>query len=316
MRNVRRFFRLDITVPAVIKLADKDEMVRLVLPELTGGLWQKNEDAFARSMVDCHQALSSEHDAAGRIVIDLSLRVQLLVDSILCLVQGFSAEDSIENYALNRKKVALTSHLKSGNGVAADMLRAFNEKVEFYFSLVDLAFSKRYAEFLLAIEHSRFSFDAYLDDLQLKAAGGSVLAQCLVDMNNQLGRHVAFLVKFRQEAIYIVDQTAWPLRKLNLSAGGVGFLSQDPYPKFARLKIDFRLGHGAHEMVFNMAGNIVSSRHVSENEYYTAVEFTNASEAIQQQIIMYLQDEELNQTIAMLKKLKHEVADVNLDQVM
>lgn len=39
VRNVRRYFRLDVQVPAVVKLADKDEVIRMVLPELAGGAW-------------------------------------------------------------------------------------------------------------------------------------------------------------------------------------------------------------------------------------------------------------------------------------
>jgi hypothetical protein len=37
---------------------------------------------------------------------------------------------------------------------------------------------------------------------------------------------------------------------------------------------------------------------VNDKEHYIAVEFTNATEAIQNQLILFIQNEELNQLIA------------------
>jgi hypothetical protein len=299
MRNVRRHFRLDVVVPAVIKLADKDHVVRLVLPELSGGVWERNEVAADRAQVHLNDLLLKENEAAGKVTVDLFARIQLLAESILCLVQGYNLRDKIPNYKTRRHTVALVTYLKTGSATV-DMLRALNDKIEFYFSVVEMASEKKYDAFLEATKSATFAFDAYLSGLEAKSSG-SLLAQCVLALHHKLARHIVFVDKFRQEAIYLVDKTAWPLRKLNLSAGGVGFLSQDPYPKFARLSIDFRLGSGSYEKTFNMTGNIVSSRALSDNEHYIAVEFTNATEAIQQQIIMYLQNEELNQVIAMLQ---------------
>lgn len=300
MRNVRRHFRLDVVVPAVIKLADKDQVVRLVLPELSGGVWEKNETASDRTQAHLNHLLLAENEVAGKVVVDLHTRIQLLAESILCLAQGFNLRESIANYKTRRHTVALVTYLKTGSATV-DMLRALNEKIEFYFSVVEMAAEKNYDAFLEATKSATFLFDAHLPGLEAKASA-SLLAQSVLGLHHKLARHVTFVDKFRQEAIYLVDETAWPLRKLNLSAGGVGFLSQDPYPKFARLSIDFRLGRGAYEQTFNMAGNIVSSRSLSDNEHYIAVEFTNATEAIQQQIIMHLQNEELNQVIALLQE--------------
>jgi hypothetical protein len=145
-----------------------------------------------------------------------------------------------------------------------------------------------------------FSFDALLVGLAQKSSAGAVLAKAVLSLHAKLERHVDFLHKFRQEAQYMVNKDSWPIRKLNISAGGAGFLSAHPYPKFARLVIHFRLG--PKQEIFNMTGNIVSSRSLSDGEHYIAVEFTNANESVQNRMIVLLQNEELNQVMAYLHK--------------
>lgn len=295
MRNVRRHFRLDVVIPAVIKLADQNEVIRLVVPELANGQWQSSEAVYDQQLMQLNQALLAENELAGKVIGDLLLRVNLLCEAIMLLVQGRSVYENIEFYKTRRGKTPLAMQLKPGNATS-DMLRAFNAKLDFYFDVVDKAIHKEYADYLQALTHSEFAFDEKLADLSEKAVKGSLLAKLALQMDEKLRRHVLFLIKFRQEVSYLVDKNAWPLRQLNLSAGGVGFISHDPYPKFARLLIDFRFP-GVDKEVFNMTGNIVNSRPVPEG-YYIAVEFTNASEAIQHRIILLLQNEELNQLIA------------------
>ena len=297
MRNVRRHFRLDVVIPAVIKLADQNEVVRLVVPELASGQWQSSESRYEEQLTKLSQALLAENELAGKVIGDLVLRVNLLCDAIILLVRGHSVYEGIELYKTRRGKIPLAMQLKPGSATA-DLLRAFNAKLDFYFDLCDKAINKCYADYLQAIAHSEFAYDEKITDLTSKAVGGSLLAKCVLQMDEKLTRHVNFLVRFRQEVSYLVDKNAWPLRQLNLSAGGVGFVSHDPYPKFARLNIDFRFPTplGKAE-VFNMTGNIVNSRPIPEG-YYIAVEFTNATEALQHKIILLLQNEELNQLIA------------------
>lgn len=296
MRNVRRHFRLDVVVPAVIKLADQNEAVRLVVPELASGQWQRTEATYDEQLNRAGQALLAENELAGKVIGDLILRVNLLCDAIVLLVQGHSVYEGIELYKSRRGKTPLAMQLKSGSATA-DILQSFNAKLDFYFDVIDKAIHKSYADYLQALAHSEFLFDDKLSELAEKARHGSLLAKSVLQMDEKLTRHLPFLIKFRQEVSYLVDKNAWPMRQLNLSAGGVGFVSRDPYPKFARLQIDFRFLTPGKAEVFNMAGNIVNSRPVPEG-YYIAVEFTNASEAMQHKIILLLQNEELNQLIA------------------
>jgi len=299
VRNVRRYFRLDVLVPAVIKLADKDEIVRVVLPELAGGAWNESEASFDKESQRVIDKLAQENETAGKILRDLQSRLLMLSESIIWLVQGVSPQERIENYAPRRAMAALVTHLKAGS-FTVDMLRALNEKIEFYFSVVDAAANKNYPAFLDMMKSVEFSFDSLLSGLTEKSSTGGVLAHAVLSLHAKLERHVDFLLKFRQEAQHMVNKDSWPIRKLNVSAGGVGFLSAHPYPKFARLVINFRLG--AKLETFNMTGNIVSSRTLSENEHYIAIEFTNATENVQNRLIVLLQNEELNQVMAYLHK--------------
>lgn len=299
MRNVRRYFRLDVLVPAVIKLADKDEVVRMVLPELAGGAWHANEAIVDKEVQQMVVRVGQENDTAGKVLRDLVGRLGILADAILLLVQGDQPQERIENYMPRRNMAALITHLKAGN-YTVDMLRALNEKIEFYFSAVDTAANKNYPAFLDMMSAVEFTFGNFVSDLKAKASKGSVLAQAVLSLNDKLDRHIGFLMRFRQEAHYMVNKDSWPVRKLNLSAGGLGFLSTHPYPKFARLVINFRIG--SKEEAFYMTGNIVSSRALSDNEHYIAIEFTNANEALQNRLIILLQNEELNQVMAYLHK--------------
>lgn len=296
MRNVRRHFRLDVTVPAVIKLADKNEVIRLVVPELASGAWQRQEATFDEALRHCEQALVAENELAGRVIKDLAARTQLLCEAIILLVQGISVYDRIEMYKTRRHRTPLAMQLKTGS-VTADILRAYNEQLDGYFTIVDKGIHQEYSSYLQQLDTAEFQFNHYLPSLQQKVAQGGLLAKCVVTMHDQLIRHVNFLVRFRQEVGYWVDPSQWPMRRLNLSAGGVGFMSHDAYPKFARLTIDFRCPYSGCVDDFHMTGNIVSSREIPEG-YYIAVEFTNASEEVQQRIIRFLQNEELNQLIA------------------
>lgn len=299
MRNVRRYFRLDVLVPAVIKLADKDETVRMVLPELAGGVWYDQEVIFDKESLRLVDRLGQENETAGKVLSDLFNRLAMLAEAILILVQGNQPQEKIENYSPRRNMAALITHLKSGN-YTVDMLKSLNEKIEFYYSVVDAAAQKNYPAFLDMMKSVEFAFDGLLPTLIEKSSNGALLALAVISIHSKLERHVGFLHKFRQEAQYMVNKDSWPVRKLNLSAGGLGFLSTHPYPKFARLVINFRIG-SKHE-VFNMMGNIVSSRALSDNEHYIAIEFTNAAEVVQNRLIVLLQNEELNQVMAYLHK--------------
>lgn len=294
MRNVRRHFRLDVVIPAVIKLADQNEVVRLVVPELANGQWQSTEASYDQQQTQLNQALSAENELAAKVIGDLVSRVNLLCEAIILLVQGHSVYEGIELYKTRRGKIPLAMQLKPGSATA-DLLRSFNAKLDFFFEVIDKAVHKSYADYLQSLAHYEFAFD--VAELAEKAVHGSLLAKSVLHMNEKLARHVSFLAKFRQEVSYLVDQNAWPSRQLNLSAGGIGFVSQVAYPKFARLHIDFCFPTAGKAEVFNMTGNIVNSRSVPEG-YYVAVEFTNASEATQHKIILLLQNEELNQLIA------------------
>jgi hypothetical protein len=299
VRNVRRYFRLDVLVPAVIKLADKDEVVRVVLPELAGGAWTESEMRFDIDSRRVIEKLAQENETAGKILRDLQSRLDMLAEAIIWLVQGDFPQERIENYVPRRAMAALVMHLKAGS-FTVDMLRALNEKIEFYFSVVDVAANKNYAAFLDMMKSVEFVFDSLLVGLAEKSSSGAVLAKAVLSLHAKLERHVDFLHKFRQEAQYMVNKDSWPVRKLNVSAGGVGFLSAHPYPKFARLVINFRLGPKLE--TFNMTGNIVSSRTLSDGEHYIAVEFTNAIESVQSRMIILLQNEELNQVMSYLHK--------------
>jgi hypothetical protein len=299
VRNVRRYFRLDVLVPAVIKLADKDEVVRIVLPELAGGVWADRETAHDKDTHRLIEKLAQENETAGKVLRDLQSRLALLSEAIIWLVQGSLPQERIENYLPRRALAALATHLKPGS-FTVDMLRGLNEKIEFYLSVVDAAANKNYPAFLDMMKSVEFSFDALLAGLAQKSSAGAVLAQGVLALHTKLERHVDFLHKFRQEAQYMVNKDSWPIRKLNISAGGAGFLSAHPYPKFARLVIHFRLG--PKQETFNMTGNIVSSRTLSDGEHYIAVEFTNANESVQNRMIVLLQNEELNQVMAYLHK--------------
>lgn len=296
MRNVRRHFRLDVVIPAVIKLADQNEVIRLVVPELANGQWQQLEHGYDQRLQAFSKSLLAENELAGKVIGDLVLRVDLLCEAIVHLVQGHAIYEKIEFYKTRRGKTPLAMQLKPGSATA-DLLRSFNEKLDFYFDLIDKALAKDYADYLQALSHAQFSFDAQLQALQEKVAHGSLLATSVFAMHEKLDRHIPFLIKYQQEVSYLVDKNVWPLRQLNLSAGGVGFISHDPYPKFARLTIDFRFPIEQFNNAFNMTGNIVSSRPVPEG-HYIAVEFTNATEAVQHKLILLLQNEELNQLIA------------------
>jgi len=295
MRNVRRHFRLDVAVPAVIKLADQNKLIRLVVPELANGLWQKSELPHDQSLHSFSQSLLIENELAGKVIGDLVLRVNLVCEAIIHLVQGHMVYDQIEFYKVRRDKATLAMQLKPGSATA-DLLRAFNEKLDVYLNLIDKALVKDYADFMQALTNPFFSFDAMLEGLQEKVSHGSLLATSVLSMNDKLERHLPFLMHYRQEVSYLIDKNAWPVRQLNLSAGGVGFISQEPFPKFARLTIDFRFPVEHFVNLFNMTGNIVNSWSVPEG-FYNSVEFTNASEAIQHKLILLLQNEELNQLI-------------------
>jgi hypothetical protein len=295
MRNVRRYFRLDLELPAVIKLADQNQIVRIIIPELSGDHWEKEEQGYNTSIQQHLQHLIQENEVAGKVVADLFSRIKLLAEAIIWLVQGASPEEKITNYSARRRVVALATHLKSGSAIG-DLLKALNDKIEFYLSAVDAAGQRNYQAFLGMMKFAEFAFDHYLEGLNKKAMGDPILATVLLELDAKLARYLNFLRKYQQEAEYFINPDKWSLRKLNLSAGGVSFLSQDPYPKFARLIIQFRIG--PQQKQFDMTGNIVSSRTVNNKERYIAVEFTNATEAIQNQLILFIQNEELNQLIA------------------
>jgi hypothetical protein len=294
VRNVRRYFRLDVQVPAVVKLADKDEVIRMVLPELAGGVWHHSELVLDKKTEQLVDRVGKDNETAGKILRDLQQRSVMLAEAILWLVQGEQPQDKITNYVHRRNIAALVTHLKAGS-YTVDMFRAFNEKIEFYFSVVDAAANKNYLAFLDMMKAVEFSFAVFVPDLIKKADTNLVLAQAILSLHNKLERHVDFLNKFRQEASYMVNKDSWPIRKVNLSAGGFGFLSTHPYPKFARLVINFRIGE--KQEAFHMTGNIVSSRTLSDGEHHIAIEFTNATEEIQNRLIILLQNEELNQVM-------------------
>lgn len=313
MRNVRRHFRLDVELPAVIKLAENDQKVSLVVPELTSGHWQIAEVAHDQRLKSYSQSLMFENELAGRVIGDLVLRVGLLCEAITYVVQGYCVYDHIDFYKTRRGKSPMAMQLKPGS-VTSDLLRSFNQKLELYFTVIDKIIQRDYRAVLLILDHEGFDFDQRLIALHEKVRQGSLLATSVAALNEKIERHLPFIERYKQEILYMTDKNSWPTRMLNLSAGGVGFVASEPYPKFARLKIDFRFMVEGYDATFNMAGNIVSSRPIRSG-YYVAVEFTNATEVMQRRLIMFLQYEELRQLVEWQshKQESHHFNDIYMD---
>lgn len=297
MRNMRRYFRLNVSVPAVIKFADENEVIRLLVPEVDSGHWDEKESSYDRELDILLSSLIEKNKLIGQVVSELLNRTNLICHAILLLAQGKSVYDEIERYKTYRGKTTLTDKLEKTTTLMR-ILDGFNRKLSFYFSLLDLALDKQHSEYISNLEDNDILFDReHLSWLEQKAAEGNLFARFLVSLNDKLTRHLFFLEQYRQEISCLLDKNSWPEVQLNLSAGGVGFVSLGPYPKFARLIVEFKTVINEQEKFFHMHGNIVSIAEQSEG-YYVSVEFTDALEPVQLAIIEFLQYEETNQLIA------------------
>lgn len=302
MKNVRRHFRLDVDMPVVIRLADQqDEVVRIVIPELSGGQWQRSEKELDQQMSATIQRLAMDNATAEKVLVDMVARLQLLCEGILVMVQGGSPEREVPHYLTRRRVPALVTQLK-GQGSTVVMLQALNEKFEFHLAAIDAAAKGKYEAFLDMMKSVKFRFDALIAGLQAKASEGAVLARAVLALHEKLLRHLPFLEQYRQQVRFVVDENSWPKRQINISAGGYGFVAKQSYPKFARLLILFQLGPAQEE--FRLTGRIVNTRPLNSGDNFIAVEFDAITPAQQERLIQLVQNEELVQAIAYLQSQK------------
>lgn len=301
MRNVRRHLRLNMVVPTVIRLAEKGSVISIPVEELNDPAWRQkalNLDNETKLKLD---RLALENQVAAKVLFDLMQRLSVITQGVACIVQGLIADDfTVPQYQHFRNTPALATHLKP-SGVTSLLLRAFNEKLVFYFELIDMASHQHYAKFYELTKQVAFDFDDLMQKVMAKPTGENLLADVLLLLEDKLKLYVALVARFKQEVEYLLDPNSWPLRPVNLSQGGIGFTSTEAYPKFARLIIQLRMGRSKFPHKFDLTGNIVSVRPVGEHSYI-AVEFTNLTEKQQTLLEDYIQLEELDQAIEYLNK--------------
>lgn len=308
MRNARRHFRLNMTAPAFVQLSRRHQRLRVLSPELVDIAWRRAQASADKEVLILIQRLFVDNEVAGRVMLDLFSRIKLFSDAAALLVQGRSAHEEIEKYKTRKGKSSLAVRLEI-DGIAIDLFRALNDKVSHFFRLIDMALEQRFEVYIATYQQASFVFDSALAELDRKSRVGNLLASVFIMLNNRLHAYVAFLKRYYALLQQISNPEAWLAQRLNMSIGGVSFVSPLAYPKFERLVFHVNC-YLQQEHVFAIKGKIVSSREV-EQGYIIYVQFTDLEAAEQQLLGHYLQKAELVQVMQwQAQRHKHDLFDL------
>jgi hypothetical protein len=296
--NVRRFFRYDVEIPIYI------ETVNAFHNELA----QLRESVFPQSEVARLEAIDEELNQkldavfqrkpeAIHVFLSLNKRLDFihwLLDHLVELQDPRKESDYKYRLKMDQRHQPPTSKKETKLlPLMQNFYYQIDEIVHELLSVVEKSYEGKIFTYI-PTPRPTFEHTKYVHNLEELADNGTLPAQILVLLIEKYNLLVGVLNRLKERYRKISDSQLWPVRKVNLSAGGVSFISETPYERFARFHVFMQLD----ETLLICEGRMVVMRPAEEGRYLVGLEFEFLPFEKQQAITRFIQYHELKEAQA------------------
>ncbi|MBO1923907.1 PilZ domain-containing protein [Thiomicrorhabdus sp. 6S3-12] len=299
MGNGRRFFRFD--VPIHIYLQRESSEWKQTLQQLKGPQSTALQRKIESLNITVDQLLE-ELSTRGAPLYPLFSSINHRLNYFFWLLQQlldqqnprahaeykYRARDDLKYLPPEVKKDSPTSHLVAGlYAELEEELSSLKESIEH--SLDEGLFIFPQAE------REDFDVHFYVSNLEQLVAQGmtaAVVLDALIRKYNQLN---ALYNLLKRAYAPISHPEQWPKRMINLSSGGLGFVSANPFKVLEQVNVFMEL-----DRVVMVKGKVLYSRKIRSTEgeqFRTAIEFIMPSSRTQLDIDRFLQHQEVRQAM-------------------
>lgn len=296
LKNVRRYFRYDVDIYYQILKVEGDAVVD---PRLTAAL---TSDALLpltlnkKALRDQLYRLEKGHSKLLPVLEGFARRLEFYE----WLLHGFAKGKNPRyepDFAMKLKVYKGLAAFQSTPGLKiSKLLDALNESLTSgiltLLKIIQTAMSDRV--FLFPTQPVKtLNPNQYVTNLEALSQKGILPLQTLetlvenLNIQNQL---LNLLIEVNQP---ISDLTNWKKQPVNLSAGGLAFISQEPYEKFTVLDCLFML----NQKMILIRGKVVNQFEMRKGNFKVMVDFQMPEESLRKQIKDFLQAEEVAEAL-------------------
>ena len=300
MANMRRFLRYDVEIPIFLEKLDR-EGLPVGLSDQT--FLPQNERFYLEGL---RQELESTIDELGRqspksvyILYQLVRALDLLIFLIDRLAENQNPkEDPTYNYRMREHdkidRAAVEKMRGSKIGVLlVALLDRLEQSVREVRGIVELAEDDLFI-FPLNPEEP-FDHSLYVRNLEKVAHQGNLIAEAILLIEKLYNGWLKVLQRLKDFYAYRARVKDWPVRMVNLSAGGIGLWVDEPWEMLERLHVYMRL-----DTLVAAHGKVVFVRQFPDHQpsWRVGVDFEWLPVTKQKLITLFVQRRELEDTMA------------------
>ncbi|MDG4812652.1 hypothetical protein P8629_06490 [Hydrogenovibrio sp. 3SP14C1] len=302
MANVRRFFRYDVEVPLYFETVDEQ-----------GYLLKVNRKKLISEQEEAHleylnleikallsEAFSAESDAL-RIFTMLNHRINYmawLLDDLIDQVDPRLRSDY--KFRLREDHKLKLPDVRNESKVGPLIEGFFLQLSEHIHELIESVENSIEGKIFLFPRKIKPNFNEqdYVKNLKELSDKGIAPAKVLVLLVERLNLYETILGRLKEAYHSISDPETWAVQKINLSAGGFSFFTNETFDNFAHMNIFMQLD----EHILVCRGKIVLNKKLKNATflYRVAVEFVFLSNEHAQKITLFEQRRELQDAMKMV----------------
>ncbi len=298
LKNVRRYFRYDLQMPCKVlpvkDITEIDESLNIVSEPSTTTLQNQ------RTLEQLIEKLKATQSKSLAIFTTLQQRLEFMEWMLQHFANGQNPK--LQSGFAQRYKLDKTQkrpNLPESSHIAPLILGLYDQIDWLISELLDVIRNtlRETIFFFPVTQIDNFLSRKYITNLAELAGRGILPAQVLealiAHFNVQI-ESMNLLIEAHKE---VSDIRRWPNQKINLSAGGLAFSTQDHFEKFSL--VDCLLGMDGKVLL--MRGKVLNQIEMRMGTYKTVVDFVLPTEVEQRQIHLFIQKAELEEAMAWQK---------------
>lgn len=307
MSNVRRFFRYDVDIPLYFEPAAKYDAYPsdVKQPRLLKKTEERHLDALEAGIrVLLKEAFAPESDAL-RIFFILNHRVDYMAWLLDDIMEGQDPRQRHDFKFRLREDLKLKLPEVSRVSKVGSLIEGFYRQVgDHIHELLESVNNSIHGKIFLFPRQTRdlFSASHYVRNLEDLADRGVMPAKVLRLLIQKLNVYETVFARLKEAYHAIADPSHWPVRSVNLSAGGFSFISPEPYEIFSHLNVFMQL----ENQVLVCRGKVVLNKAIKRKDspetYKVGVEFEFLGQAHARIITLFEQKRELRDAMRLAQE--------------
>lgn len=299
MANVRRFFRYDVEIPVYFELTKSTGIcLHASRDELVDHVEQLRLEAIKEELSILLDDEMTSDVKASNLFYNLNHRIHFIwwfLEKFMLLENPKEANDYKFRIREDRK---LSVPGVRENSKIGHLIEGFNDRISLYLQELIESVQNSIDDKVFIFPRpvsSIFESTGYVTNLEQLAKQGVVPAKVLTLLIEKLNICEKVFTRLKIANRAISDHETWPLKKINLSAGGFSVEVQDNYDKFSYLNIFLKLGND----ILISRGKLLFCKPISEDLNQVVIEFEFLSMENAEKITLYIQQQEIRDAMAL-----------------